>query len=91
MMRSELEGVGKVAVVTGTSAGIGRAIAIAFAQAGFDVALLARGQTGLEAAASDVRAKGRRALTIPTDVADQPQVAAAAEQIEAESARSTCG
>jgi short-subunit dehydrogenase len=78
----EQAGPGKVAVVTGASAGIGRAIAIAFAEAGFDVALLARGRAGLDAAAADVRALGRRAITIPTDVADYAQVAAAAKQIE---------
>jgi NAD(P)-dependent dehydrogenase (short-subunit alcohol dehydrogenase family) len=74
----------RIAVVTGASAGIGRAIAEAFADAGFDVALLARGQAGLDGAADAVRAKGQRALAIPTDVSDHGQVAAAAARIEAE-------
>lgn len=75
---------GGVAVITGASAGIGRATALAFADAGFDVALLARGRAGLDAAAKDVAERGRRALVIPTDVADHPQVAAAGERVESE-------
>ncbi len=74
----------RIAVVTGASAGIGRAIAVAFAEAGFDVALLARGQAGLDAAAAQVRSRGRRALAIPTDVADEKQVFAAAQLVEDE-------
>ncbi len=73
-----------IAVVTGASAGIGRATAVAFADAGFDVALLARGHAGLNAAASEIRARGRQALPIPTDVADYDQVASAATRIEDE-------
>lgn len=78
------EGSPKVAVVTGASAGIGRAIAVEFADAGFDVALLARGRAGLEGAASEVRARGRRALVVPTDVAVHEQVSDAAARVEAE-------
>lgn len=74
----------RIAVVTGASAGIGRRIAVAFAETGFDVALLARGRAGLEGAADAVRAAGRRALAIPTDVADHAHVAAAAARIENE-------
>ncbi len=74
----------KVAVVTGASAGIGRATAVAFADAGFDVTLLARGQAGLDAAHAEITARGRRALSVPTDVADHDQVAAAAERVESE-------
>jgi NAD(P)-dependent dehydrogenase (short-subunit alcohol dehydrogenase family) len=73
-----------VVVVTGASAGVGRATAVAFADAGFDVALLARGRTGLEAAAAEVRAAGRRALAVPTDVADFSAVDGAASRVEAE-------
>jgi NAD(P)-dependent dehydrogenase (short-subunit alcohol dehydrogenase family) len=73
-----------VAVVTGASAGIGRATAVAFAQAGFDVALLARGRAGLEGAARDVEAAGGRAAVAQTDVADWHQVDAAADKAEAE-------
>ncbi|MFL6621505.1 MAG: SDR family oxidoreductase [Sulfurifustaceae bacterium] len=73
-----------VVVVTGASAGIGRATARAFARAGADVALLARGADGLEAARAEVEAIGRRALAIVTDVADAEQVERAAERVERE-------
>ena len=74
----------RVVVVTGASAGVGRATARLFATTGYDVALVARGRAGLEAAAKEVEAEGRRALVIPTDVADADQVEAAAERAEAE-------
>jgi NAD(P)-dependent dehydrogenase (short-subunit alcohol dehydrogenase family) len=74
----------KIVVVTGASAGVGRATARAFAAAGWDVALLARGEDGLEAARREVEAAGRRALVLPTDVADPAQVEAAAESTERE-------
>lgn len=59
----------KVVVVTGASAGVGRATARAFAERGADVALLARGQAGLAGARREVEAAGRRALVLPVDVA----------------------
>lgn len=74
----------KIAVITGASAGVGRATARAFAKKGFDVVLLARGEAGLSAAAEDVKSAGARALPIPTDVADFEQVDAAAERAEQE-------
>ena len=74
----------QVAVVTGASAGVGRATARAFAGRGFDVALLAHGQAGLDAAAKEVESAGGRALAIPTDVADFGEVDWAAERTEAE-------
>ncbi len=73
-----------IVVVTGASAGIGRAAARAFAHEGYDVALLARGEAGLDAAADEVRAEGRRALPIPVDVADPDAVEAAAARVEDE-------
>jgi NAD(P)-dependent dehydrogenase (short-subunit alcohol dehydrogenase family) len=73
-----------IVVITGASAGLGRATAVAFAADGWDVALLARGQAGLDGAAADVRSHGRRALPIAVDVADAEAVEAAAARIEAE-------
>jgi len=58
----------KVAIVTGASRGIGRASAIALAEAGADVVLAARREDVLEEAAREVRARGRRALVVATDV-----------------------
>lgn len=72
----------EVVVVTGASAGVGRATARAFARRGASVALLARGSDGLEAARAEVVSLGGNALVIPTDVADPEQVEAAAAQVE---------
>jgi short-subunit dehydrogenase len=74
----------RIAVITGASAGVGRATAKTFAQRGFDVALLARGQAGLDAAAKEVQSAGVRALAIPTDVSQFDQVKSAATRIEQE-------
>lgn len=73
-----------VAVVTGASAGVGRATAWAFAVRGFDVALLARGADGLEGAAKDVEHAGGRSLVLPVDVAAFAEVDGAAERAEDE-------
>ena len=73
-----------VAVVTGGSAGLGRAIVRELAARGWDVAVLARGLDGLAGAAHDVELAGRRALAVETDVADSDQVEAAAERVERE-------
>jgi NAD(P)-dependent dehydrogenase (short-subunit alcohol dehydrogenase family) len=71
-----------VVVITGASAGIGRAVACEFAQRGWRVALLARGADGLEGARADVLRLGGEALVLPTDVADEAQVEAAAAAVE---------
>ena len=74
----------RVAVVTGGTAGIGRASVRAFAAAGYDVAVLARGRAGLDGAVADIERAGRRGVGIPTDVADLDAVESAADRIESE-------
>jgi NAD(P)-dependent dehydrogenase (short-subunit alcohol dehydrogenase family) len=74
----------QVVVITGGSAGVGRACATEFARRGAAVALLARGEERLEAACADVEMAGGRALAIPTDVSDPQQIEQAAEQVETE-------
>ncbi|CAN5830295.1 SDR family oxidoreductase [soil metagenome] len=74
-----------VVVVTGASAGVGRAVVREFAGRGAAVGLLARGRAGLDAAADDARERGSpTALAVPTDVADAEAVEVAAARIEAE-------
>jgi short-subunit dehydrogenase len=70
-------------VITGASAGVGRAVALAFARSGCNVALLARGVERLESAARQAEAFGVKALAIPVDVADAGALDAAAERVEA--------
>jgi NAD(P)-dependent dehydrogenase (short-subunit alcohol dehydrogenase family) len=74
----------EVVVVTGASAGLGRAIVRAFAKERAHIGLLARGREGLEGARSEVEALGGRALVIPVDMADSEGVAQAAEAVERE-------
>jgi NAD(P)-dependent dehydrogenase (short-subunit alcohol dehydrogenase family) len=75
---------GKKALVTGASRGIGAAIAVAFAEAGADVAVTARSEGDLEEVAGKARATGRKAVAIPADVTKQDQVTAAVERAVAE-------
>jgi NAD(P)-dependent dehydrogenase (short-subunit alcohol dehydrogenase family) len=72
---------GKVAVVTGASSGVGRAIAEAFGQEAARVALIARGEAGLEAAARAIREAGAEAMVLPLDVSDADAVEAAADRV----------
>jgi NAD(P)-dependent dehydrogenase (short-subunit alcohol dehydrogenase family) len=71
---------GRCAFVTGASRGIGRVIAVALADAGADVALVARSAEGLAQTAESIAAVGRKAVVIPTDVTSQQAVADAAAQ-----------
>lgn len=75
---------GEVVVITGASAGVGRATARAFARQGARIGLLARGRERLEATRGEVEEIGGRALVIPTDVAEAEQVGAAADRVEEE-------
>lgn len=67
----------EVVVITGASAGVGRATVREFARHGAWVGLIARGTDGLEGARREVEAAGGRALVLPVDVADPAQVEAA--------------
>ena len=71
-------------VVTGASAGVGRATAKAFGARGYKVALIARGREGLEGARQEVEAAGGEALVLPLDVADADKVMAAADRVATE-------
>jgi short-subunit dehydrogenase len=74
----------EVVVITGASAGVGRAAVRRFARDGASIGLLARGVDGLEGAKREVESLGGRALVLPVDVADSKQIEAAAEAIERE-------
>jgi short-subunit dehydrogenase len=71
-----------VVMITGASAGVGRATAIAFARRGDSVGLIARGRAGLEGSAADVERAGGRALPLQVDVADGEAVEAAASRLQ---------
>jgi NADP-dependent 3-hydroxy acid dehydrogenase YdfG len=83
-MTSASNGAAQVVVVTGASAGVGRASAVAFGRQGRSVALLARGSVGLRAACDEVRAAGGAAIDVEVDVSDAAAVERAAERIEQE-------
>ncbi|MHB8718374.1 MAG: SDR family oxidoreductase [Candidatus Dormibacteria bacterium] len=74
----------EVVVVTGSSGGVGRAVAHAFAKRGAHIGLLARGREGLEGCRIEVESLGGKALVLPTDVSQADQVEAAAEAVERE-------
>ena len=77
----------RVALVTGASRGLGRAMALALAEAGADLALLARSREDLEETAAAVRARGRRAVVRPADVAHPDEVTRAVEDVTAAAGR----
>src|SRR5438552_13675530 len=72
----------EVVVVTGASAGVGRATARAFGKRGAKVGLIARGRDGLEAAKREIEADGGEAIVLPLDVADHDAVERAAAEVE---------
>src|SRR5919199_1532955 len=71
---------GKAALVTGASSGLGRATAIALARAGADVALVARSAEELDGAKEEVSKAGRRAMSLPTDLAKEEETSATVER-----------
>jgi len=78
---------GKVALVTGGSRGIGRAIALAFADAGADVVITARKEPGLQEAAEEIRTRGRKVLAVPAHIAKIEDSKNLVEKIKAEFGR----
>ncbi len=72
----------EIVVITGASAGVGRAAVREFARHGAHIGLIARGEDGLEAAAREVESMGGKALVLPTDVADSEAVQRAADEVE---------
>src|SRR5690349_16183907 len=80
--RSDMGGPQRVVVITGASAGVGRATARAFAAPDVCLGLIARNRERLEAAAHEVEALGAKALVLVADVADASQIEAAARQVD---------
>ena len=72
---------GKVCIVTGASRGLGRAMALALAEAGANVVAVARSEKAIEETADAVKAHGRRALAVPCDVHDTKSVTAMVERV----------
>jgi len=83
MLRERFSLHGRTALVTGGSRGIGRAIALGFAEHGADLVLTSRKQEGLAAVAKEVEALGRRAEVIPANMSRPDDVAALADAVEA--------
>lgn len=78
---------GKVCIVTGASRGLGRAIAISLAQAGADVAALARSEAAIEETAATVRETGRKGLPVVCDVGNSASVQNAVDRVLSEFGR----
>ena len=81
---------GKIAVVTGASSGLGADAARAYAEAGANVALLARRQDKLEALAEELRAKGIDALPVGCDVTDEASIEKAVQTVNTSDGSTSC-
>ena len=86
-MPEEKELTGQVAVVTGASGGIGKAVALELGRRGADMALLARSQGRLGEVAAQIQDLGNKALVIPTDVSSSESVQAAVKAVQSELGR----
>lgn len=75
---------GQVAWITGGGSGIGRALALELARQGADVAVSGRREDRLEEVAEEIRALGRRGISVPCDVTDEASIAAAVERVVAD-------
>ena len=84
MARSKISHSSKTVVVTGASAGVGRAIAVGFGKLGWRVGVIARGEEGLNSTKREIEEMGGRALAICADVADADALMGAADHVEAE-------
>ncbi|HIC16400.1 MAG TPA: SDR family oxidoreductase [Gemmatimonadetes bacterium] len=73
-MLPEMNLEGRTAIVTGAGRGIGREIALVLAEAGADIVVAARTEEEIEATAAEVKALGRQAIAVPTDVSKSSQV-----------------
>lgn len=82
LSRGQMPQTPRTVVVTGASAGVGRAIAVAFGKRGWQVAVIARGREGLESTKREIETKGGRAISIQADVADATALMRAAGQVE---------
>jgi short-subunit dehydrogenase len=82
MRRDAIGGKREVVVITGASAGVGRALARAYGARGASVGLIARGREGLEAAGHEIEHAGGQAMVCPADVANADEIEAAATTIE---------
>ncbi|MGD8238059.1 MAG: glucose 1-dehydrogenase [Armatimonadota bacterium] len=78
---------GKVAIVTGASRGLGRAMALGLAEAGADVAVVATNEELLESAAHEIRGLGRRSLVVPTDLTNLDEINAMVQKVKDELGR----